>query len=131
MPAPEPVYSVVTEMPGYFSMKPSIMASQSFSMEVEPAREMEPERSEAAASLLAESEPAEASVLAEASVEVLLSAEASALESVEAVLPQAETPTARTPASMSETILLNVLFFIIILLFVFSFQTFSSILTDD
>ena len=42
-PAPEPVYSVVTVMSGYFSMKPSISDSQTFSIDVEPASEIVPE----------------------------------------------------------------------------------------
>ena len=42
-PAPEPVYSAVTVMSGYSSEKLSIIASQSFCMEVEPARETVPE----------------------------------------------------------------------------------------
>ena len=42
IPAPEPVYSVVTVTSGYFSMKPSISASHTFSIEVEPAKEIVP-----------------------------------------------------------------------------------------
>ena len=48
IPAPEPVYSAVTLMSGYFSIKLSDIASQSFSIEVEPASEMLPLRSAAA-----------------------------------------------------------------------------------
>ena len=47
-PAPEPVYSTVTEMFGYFSMKLSDNASQSFSIDVLPASEIDPLKSEEA-----------------------------------------------------------------------------------
>ena len=42
IPEPEPVYSTVTDTPGFFSMNDSLSASQSFSIEVLPASESEP-----------------------------------------------------------------------------------------
>ena len=103
-PAPEPVYSVVTVISGYFSMKPSISDSQTFSIDVEPASEIVPESDSAS--------------LSSADASAVVSFEAS-FPSVDALLPHpAKLPIRRVAAAKIPSVFV-ILFFIFFFFFFF------------
>ena len=114
IPAEDPVNSAVTLTPGYFSIKASATALASFSIDVDPAIAMLPERSAFVSVVASAASSVAASVAASVASSVAVSvAVASAVVSA-ALLPHPVNKPAATVAAISTVI--SLFFFIFFLL---------------